>query len=69
MCNYWLGVCVCGVVWVCVVCVCGLCLCVCMWCVCVCVYGVSVCVFGALVILPVPVFSLIMSGNFNINFR
>ena len=41
LCNYWLGVCMCGVCGVCGVCVC---VCVCVWrvsvCVCVCVCGV-----------------------------
>jgi hypothetical protein len=62
MCNYWLGVCVCGVcgvMCVCVVCVCGVCVCVfgvyvcvcCVWCdvcvVCVCVW----CVCGVFFII------------------
>jgi len=38
LCNYWLGVCMCGVCGVCVcVCVCVACVCVCL---CVCVCGV-----------------------------
>ena len=73
VCNVCVGVCVC------LVCVCGvLCWCVrvpggCVVCVCVCwfvwVPGVCVCVCvwcvsGAQHILPVPVFSCIMSGFF-----